>query len=394
VTFPVDFRSRRFLLDHARRILAFYDPRAVDPAGGFFHCYMNDGRVFDPATRTLVASCRFIVNYAKAAQHFGQPAYLDKARHGLTYLRSRHRQPETGGYAWRIVGGEVADDTNHCYGLAFVLLAYACAFAAGIAEAEEWLYEAAELMERRFWDQRYGLYASEATADWQLLPYRGQNDNMHACEALIAAYEATGESPFLARAAAVAENIVIRQAALTGGQVWEHFTPDWTPDTDYNRNERSNNIRPWGVQTGHQTEWAKLLMILDRHDRQDWRLPRACELFDSALARGWDGEFGGLIYGYDLNGQSYDQDKYFWVHAESIAAAALLADRSGDEAYWRWYDTLWRYSDAHLVDHQYGAWYRILSRDNRRYDERKSYANKADYHTLGACFEAMNVIGD
>ncbi len=388
----VDFRSKGFLLGHIRHTLSFYDPRAVDPAGGFFHCYMNNGHVFDPATRTLVASCRFVFNYAKAFKLFGNPDYLERVRHGIAYLRYHHRNAETGGYAWRIVDGKVVDATNHCYGLAFVLLAYACALDAGMAEAKEWLYETFDLMERRFWSPEHGLYASEADPDWQLHPYRGQNDNMHACEALIAAYEASRDVHFLVRACLLARNITVRQARFTGGAVWEHFQSDWTPDIEYNRNDRSNNLRPWGVQTGHQTEWAKLLVILDRYRPENWHLNRARSLFDTAMKYGWDDEYGGLIYGYDLAGIPCDQDKYFWVQAESIAAAALLAHRTGEDVYWAWYDRIWEYSFAHFVDHEYGAWYRILSRDNRRYDERKSYNNKVDYHTMGACHEVLNVV--
>ena len=33
-----------------------------------------------------------------------------------------------------------------------------------------------------------------------------------------------------------------------------------------------------------------------------------------------------------------DSDKYFWVQAESIAAAALLAQATNDKYYWDWYD--------------------------------------------------------
>lgn len=390
----VDFRSRDFLLGHIRHTLSFYDRHAFDPAGGFFHCFMNDGQVFDPSTRTLVASCRFVFNYAKAFRQFGEDDYLMKVRHGLAFLRDTHRNPLTGGYAWRVSDGKVVDATNHCYGLAFVMLAYASALHAGVTEAGPWLEETWDVMEQHFWLPEHGLYACEASPDWKLTSYRGQNDNMHACEALIAAFEATGENRYLDRARMLAWNITVRQAALTGGAVWEHFRTDWLPDLDYNRNDRSNNIRPWGVQTGHQTEWAKLLIILDRHGQEGWRIERARELFDSAVEHGWDREFGGLVYGYDLEGQPCDQDKYFWVQAESLAAAALLAGRTGEEKYWEWYDRIWQYSHDHFVDHEHGAWYRLLSRDNKRYDERKSYSNKVDYHTMGACHEVLNVIED
>ena len=39
---------------------------------------------------------------------------------------------------------------------------------------------------------------------------------------------------------------------------------------------------------------------------------------------------------------------------------------------------------AHFVDHKYGAWYRILTCDNRKYSDEKSPAGKTDYHTMGA----------
>jgi mannose/cellobiose epimerase-like protein (N-acyl-D-glucosamine 2-epimerase family) len=42
-----------------------------------------------------------------------------------------------------------------------------------------------------------------------------------------------------------------------------------------------------------------------------------------------------------------------------------------------------------MVDHRYGAWYRILTRDNRKYDDEKSPAGKTDYHTMGACHEML-----
>jgi mannose/cellobiose epimerase-like protein (N-acyl-D-glucosamine 2-epimerase family) len=387
-----NFRTRAFLLGHIRHTLGFYDPRSVDPAGGFFQCYRNDGSIFDPATRTLVASCRFVFNYAMAYRQFGNPDYRARVRHGLDYLRGAHRNPATGGYAWRIVGGRVADATNHCYGLAFVLLAYACALRCGIAEARGWIDETFDVLERHFWLPADGLYANEADPDWTLSDYRGQNDNMHACEAMIAAYEATAERGFLERAATLAENIAVRQAALCDGQVWEHYNADWSPDLEYSKGDNSNPIRPWGVQTGHQTEWAKLLLILERHRPATWHLARARELFDRAFACGWDEEHGGLIYGYAPDGTPDDWDKYFWVQAESLAAASLLGAGSGEERYWTIYDRIWAYAWRYFVDHEYGAWYRRLRRDNRQYDDRKTYNNKADYHTMGACYEVLNVV--
>ena len=80
------------------------------------------------------------------------------------------------------------------------------------------------------------------------------------------------------------------------------------------------------------------------------------------------------------------------MQAESLAAAALLATRSGESGYWDWYERIWTYAWEHFVDHRYGAWYRILDRGNQKYSDEKSPAGKTDYHTMGACYEVLKLL--
>jgi mannose/cellobiose epimerase-like protein (N-acyl-D-glucosamine 2-epimerase family) len=397
-----DFHSRATLLQHIRHTRQFYDPRCTDPSGGFYHFYKDDGTVYDAHTRHLVSSTRFVFNFSMAWRRFREQADRDRVLHGLRFLRDAHRNPETGGYAWTLDWNDgvkkVTDDTNHCYGLAFVLLAYAHAIMAGVDEARAWLDETYDLMERRFWEPAHGLYADEASGDWSTLyPYRGQNANMHTCEAMLAAFDATGDTKFLWRAETLAHNVTVRQAALYGNLVWEHYNSDWSVDPDYNRDDKTNIFRPWGYQPGHLTEWAKLLLIMERHKDQmagpsDWLLPRAQQLFDAALSKAWDAQHGGIYYGFGPEDEICDADKYFWVQAESLAAAALLGARTGNQAYWDWYDRIWAYSWTHFVDHEHGAWYRILGPANEKLTDEKSPAGKVDYHTMGACYEVLPVL--
>lgn len=390
-----DFRSPEFLRRHIADTMAFYHPRAIDAQGGFFHYFLDDGTIYDASHRHLVSSTRFVFNYAMAAREFGNAQYLAAARHGLDYLRRVHRDEHSGGYAWTIRDRKPEDQTNHTYGLAFVMLAYARALQAGIGEAGPWLEETWDLLERRCWDAHYGLYRDEADAQWNFSAYRGQNANMHTCEALLAAYEATANERYLQRATDLADHLCRRQAALAGGLVWEHYDESWQIDWDYHRDDPKHLFRPWGFQPGHQTEWSKLLLILDGHWRTlgkvlDWPVPTARALFDRAVAAAWDHAHDGLCYGFAPDGSICDDDKYFWVQAESLAAAARLADVSGEAQYWQWYDRLWRYAWTHFVDHEHGAWYRILDRRNRQYSNEKSPAGKTDYHTMGACYDVLH----
>ena len=387
-----DFRSIDFLRAHIAHTMAFYHPRCIDPAGGFFHYFKDDGSVYDASHRHLVSSTRFVFNYAMAAREFPEHRgeYLDAVRHGLAYLREKHRNPATGGYAWTLRDGRVEDATNHCYGVAFVLLAYSCGLKAGVEAARAWMDETWQLLESRYWEAAHRLYRDEADAEWNFSGYRGQNANMHMCEAMLAAFEASGEVRYLERALLLADNMTRRQAAQAGGLVWEHYDADWNIDWEYHLDDPKHLFRPWGFQPGHQTEWAKLLVILDGHLRArgaavDWLLPTARHLFDTAVARSWDAECGGLYYGFAPDGRICDDDKYFWVQAESLAAAARLGD-------WSWYQRLWSYAWQHFVDHANGAWYRILDRRNRKYSDEKSPAGKTDYHTMGACHDVLHVL--
>ena len=190
-----DFRSAAFLRQHLRDTMAFYDLVATDPSGGQFHFFLDDGTVYNPRTRHLVSATRFVITHAMLYRTTGDERYQVGMRHALTFLRTAFLDPATGGYAWLIDWQDgratIQDATRHCYGMAFVMLAYARAYEAGVPEACDWLAEAFQTAEKHFWQPAARLYADEASPDWQLTSYRGQNANMHACEAMISAFRAT-----------------------------------------------------------------------------------------------------------------------------------------------------------------------------------------------------------
>ena len=388
-----NFKDKEFLIGHIKSIMGFYHPHCIDnETGGFFQHFKDDGSIYDFDTRHLVSSTRFIFNYSMAAMQFNNVEYIDTAKHGIDYLRKHHLNKDTGGYAWTMNGKEVLDSTNYCYGLAFVLLAYSTAYKAGIKEAKNYIEETFDLMENHIWSKDHEHYSDEISSDWSIVTnYRGQNANMHTCEALIQAFESTNEQKYLDRALLIAKNICIRQAGLADGLIWEHYDTNWQINWSYNKDTPDDLFRPWGFQVGHLTEWAKLLIILERHADEDWLVSRAQELFDDAIEMGWDEKSEGLVYGFAPNGDVCDNDKYFWVQAESLAAAAVLANRTGDDYYWEWYERIWEFSWKHMVDHEYGAWFRILDSKNKKYDNLKSPAGKVDYHTMGACYEVLNL---
>ena len=319
---PPNFRDPAFLRAHAASTLQWWTLRAA-PEGGCYHVLRDDGSVVAPerTTRHLVSSTRLAVNFCWGAHrlpaHPAAPAWAARGADCLSFLRAAHRcaaRPDA--WAWLVDVGPpeaVLDSDNRAYGLAFVLLAHAAAARAGVAGVRAGVEEAWAALSARFWEPAHCLYADQADAAYgSTRPYRGQNANMHAVEAHMAAWDATGEEKHLARARDIAQAMCVRQAQRVASAchghalVYEHYDAAWQPDLEFHRDRSADRFLPYGFQPGHLMEWAKLLMQL--HERRaavpgapeaqaqwEWR-PAAAARFFAAALRGWDEANGGLVY--------------------------------------------------------------------------------------------------
>jgi len=313
-------------------------PDALDEGGGFRLFHPETGDPYTENNRHLVATCRSTANFAAGAVADGPDWCLNAAEHGIAFLESAHRADEStaaDGYHLIVDGdGKSIDRTRSAYGHAFVLLAHARAADAGVDGAEAAVATTVSLLDERFHDGT-GCLRSDCDPGWnELEPYRGQNANMHACEAYLAAYEATADEASLDRACRIAERITVELAAETDGLLWEHYTADWEHDFEYNADEPRHQFRPPGYQPGHHVEWAKFLALLDRYDAPvpdelagegGW-YGRAVELFDAAVDLGWTQ--GGFAYTVEADGGVIVGDRYGWTLAEGIGASAALAERA------------------------------------------------------------------
>lgn len=384
-----DFSSPDFLRHHIQTILDFYAPKVRANDGGFHQCFLDDGSVYDENMRHLVSSTRFVFNYATASKTDSTSKSLLWATDGMDFVKRVHRQP-SGHYAWVVENGVVTDGRAMAYGHAFVMLAAASMVIAGIPEEVDTIDEVWDFMEQYFWDAEAGAYADERDSSLSILdPYRGQNANMHMCEALLLAMEATGNKRYLDRAVLLAKRFAIELASINDGLIWEHYDTQWQCDMQYNIDKPDDLFKPWGFQPGHQVEWCKLLLELNRWLPDPLWIQRAKELYAAAMDKGWDHEHGGLVYGFAPDGAFCDAHKYFWVHAEAFASAWRLYRQTNEQRYLDDYNRLWEYCWQHLIDHEQGAWFRIRNRDGSAFDNLKSPPGKTDYHTMGACWDVL-----
>ena len=374
---------RRWLENEADNLFRFFEARSLDPAGGFFTLDDAGHPVAGETARQLHATTR-MVHCSAIAHLLGRPGASDFVDHGLEAIGKRHRDTKHGGYFWSFDAEGPVERDKLAYGHAFVLLAASSAKIVGHPDAERLLADISEILETRFWEASVGASAEEFREDWSVFSdYRGQNSNMHLTEALMAAFEATGERSYLDKAESIARLILGRFAAAADWRVPEHYRRDWTVDAD---SSGSEVFRPFGYTPGHAMEWARLaLQLFALGGRKEEWLPQAARrLFAQALAQGWDPARGGLYYTTEYDGTPRVRDRLWWPMCEGVGAAHFLSSLDGDAFHEASYRQLWDFISRRLIDRENGGWHPQL--DDELKPKSGYFVGKPDiYHALQAC---------
>lgn len=316
----------------------------------------------------------------------GSEALVDAALTGLK--EELHDHTHGGWYAGVTASGEVLPN-KQCYAHAFVILAATSAMLAGRPGAEELLEEALATYDEKFWDEEAGLAYDTWNTEFTVLDeYRGINSNMHTVEAFLAVADAVKDGEisrkYRARAGRIIEHVV-GWASANNWRIPEHFTSDWQPDLECNKDKPADPFKPFGATPGHGIEWARLITQWAVSVEADGKYIEAAEnLYNTAIRDGWnaDGELG-LVYTTDWEGKPVVHDRMHWTLAEAINTSAVLYRVTGSEKYAKDYSMFMEYLDAKVLDHKHGSWFHQLNEKNELIGT--VWPGKSDiYHALQA----------
>ena len=378
---------RGWLLAQANGLFDFFQHNSINPKGGFYDLD-EFGRPLDAEgqIRPIHVASRAVHCFAIGAL-LGRPGAADVVDHGMDYVWHHHRDKKNGGYFWSLDNDGPLDTNKQGYGHAFVLLAAASAKTIGHPLADGMLADITEVLNTKFWEEKHGAIREEFTADWQPLDggaYRGQNSNMHLTEALMAAFEATGDKDYLSKAESIADLVIRRSAGSVDWRVAEHFDANWNLDKSYyHPNEM---FRPAGTTPGHALEWARLVLQLwvlgDK--KHDW-MPGAAEaLFAQAMSLGWDNKKGGFFYTLDWENRPDKRSKLWWPACEGVGAAYYLNEHLPSDFHEQSYRRIWNVIERVFIDHKNGGWREELTEDLA--PSYTLFRGKHDiYHSLQAC---------
>ncbi|WP_414663941.1 AGE family epimerase/isomerase [Horticoccus sp. 23ND18S-11] len=139
------------------------------------------------------------------------------------------------------------------------------------------------------------------------------------------------------------------------------------------------------LNPGHALECAWFILHEAKHRGADARLLRlGLAILDCMWARGWDREFGGLLYFTDLKGlpvqEYWAEMKFWWPHNEAEIATLLAYQLSGDAKYAAWHTLVHDWSHRVFADPVHGEWFGYAHRDGRVSTRLKGNTWKGPFH--------------
>ena len=329
---------------------------AVAPSeSGFLHA--NVTRAWQPREQKetdLVAQSRLIYVLLSGYEVTGDPRYLAAARTGADFLLRHFTDPVQGGF-FRIVdpNGRVLNDSKHTYGHAFAIFALAHAYRVTKDERYRSAAFASWRAVRANLRDSAGGFRPEAPRDFSgggESGSRSQNPVMHLYEALLALYDATGDSEALSGAHGIGDFVVYRllHGLPSGGAyIAELYDAKWEPLPE----DGSGNI-----DLGHQFEWAYLLNSSEERGLPALYTAVAQRLLDYAIKTGYDEQNGGCFNVAYTDGKVH-REKGYWQQSECLRTIMRYAALYGKPEMKRRYEQTLALVQDEFIDAKNGGWF-------------------------------------
>lgn len=153
------------------------------------------------------------------------------------------------------------------------------------------------------------------------------------------------------------------------------------------------------VNPGHDIEASWFLLEEGLYRGDGALIDFAKTVFDDAIARGWDEEYGGILYFKDLEGkpvEAYEHDmKLWWPHNEAVIASLKLYRATGEQKYADWFERITEYAFSHFSDRKYGEWYGYLRRDGKPTEPPcKGHTYKGAFHVMRMLMKVLECFDD
>ncbi len=377
-------------------ILRFWLDKMVDTERGGFYGKMDaEGVVDRDAPKGAILTGRILWTMAAAYRITQNPEYLTAATHAKRFLIDKLYDEEYGGVYWSVTAeGAPLDTKKQFYALGFAI--YGLSEYVRVTGDEEALHYAIKLydsIEEHSHDRRYGGYIEATSRDWQPIEdmrlstkdrndRKSMNTHLHIIEPyanLLRVWRSDKLVESVCGLLDIFEKHIVDPAS---GHLRLFFDDEWRSQTEM-------------MSYGHGIEAAWLIIEAATVVGDATLIEHFGELarrIATAAAEGLQSD-GSMAYEYDPESQHHDNDRHWWVQAETVVGYFYMWHLYGDEEALERAVRAWEYIDNKIIDHTNGEWWWSRRADGTiNMQEDKAGFWKCPYHNSRMCIELLQTM--
>ncbi|MBN2002359.1 MAG: AGE family epimerase/isomerase [Anaerolineae bacterium] len=375
-------------------ILPFWIKHTKDAErGGFYGEISNKLVVNRDATKGALLASRILWTYAAAYHQHPMPEYLDMAHYAYDTLVRFFWDNEHEGLYWEIAADGAPINTRKAiYGQAFGIYALSEYYA--VTDDQDALDKSIAIfrrIEQHSYDSKYRGYLESCSRDWQpdedlrlstkdMNEAKSQNTHLHVMEAYTNLLRVWDNEELRRKQIELVDVMLAHVIHPTSYHAQLFFDEKWASKSDH-------------ISYGHDIE-ASWLLVEAAEVLGDSELLRqvkalALKMAQTAYDEGLDDD-GAILYEANPHGFT-NTDKEWWPQAEAAVGFLNAYQLSGKPHFLEATLRCWDFIEAHLIDRQYGEWFRYVTRGHKlgAHDAAKVSFWKCPYHNGRACLELI-----
>ena len=397
-----------------QNILPFWLKMEDPSRGGFYGQMTGEGKLCTEANRGGILNARILWSFSAAYRVLRQPEYLEAATRAKNYIIRYFIDPQYGGIYWEVdANGQPVDTKKQFYAIGFAIYGLTEYFrATGDEEALEESIALYRCIEEHSLDPVYNGYIEAQTREWgEIADMRlseldanypkSQNTHLHIIEPYTNLLRALRDAELLVKNEELLHicNIMRPLVERSLRNLIDIFTDRiLNPETyhldlffemDWTRGAG------WLESYGHDIECSWLLhesaLVLGDEEVLE-KVERIVPLVAKASEKGLNAD-GSMTHEANLDTGHVDEDRHWWVQAETVVGFYNIYQHFGDESALQKALSCWQYIKDNLIDDKLGEWY--WSRDpQRNINFKDDHAGfwKCPYHNSRMCLELMERI--
>lgn len=373
-------------------ILPYWMHKMVDPDGGFYGRRDGNDIIDAESPKGAILNARILWSFSAAYRVLGRTEYLVMAQRAKREIIDRFYDKEYGGLYWSLDSkGNPLDTKKQFYAMGFGIYGLSeLARATGDAEAKEYAIRLFHDIEQHSRDRVNNGYIEAKQCDWSPIAdmrlsdkdwnaSKTMNTHLHIIEPytnlLRILTPADSDYSRVREATINLLNLFLDKFMQSNGHLGLFFDDEWI---------RQDRI----ISYGHDIEASWLMLETAQVLGDEAMLERTLKATKHIAEAALEGRCvdGSMVYERHGNG-TYDNDKHWWVQAETVIGQLYLACyHACPEQMARAYQT-WRYIADNLVDNAGGEW--VWSRQGKEINRKDDKAGfwKCPYHNTRMCLE-------